>query len=608
MCGIAGILQTNSVITAATIKKMVAVFAHRGPDGEGCWMNPTATVALGHRRLAIIDTSNAAQQPLHYNNRYTIIHNGELYNYMELRHFLQSKGYRFTSAGDTEVIVAAYDYWKQDCLQQFDGMFAFAVWDAQEQELFAARDRFGEKPFYYFTDDNQFLFASEMKALWQAGVPKRINGRAWLNYLALAQTQTNAGETFYEGIAELPAAHYLLYKNKQLTITAYWELEVGTEAISSTKEAIEKFTALFTDAVNKRLRSDVPVGISLSGGLDSSSVAAVIKQLGQQPASFSAVFPGFERDESPYIKEVVSYSGLSNHQVTPTAAGFIADFEKLCYHQEEPFQSASVYTQYKVYELAAANNVKVLLDGQGADETLAGYNQHFNWYWQQLLAAFKWQLYSKERKAAKEKNINTGWTYKNIAAAFLPVAAASQLEQDKINRIKQHAWLAPDFIGAYYSNYFSVQRPAITTLNQALHYHTTQMGLPALLRYADRNSMAHGCEVRLPFLSHELVSFVFSVPASLKIKEGFSKYILRAAMQTQLPASVCWRTNKIGFEPPQELWMQETATQQYIHAAKEKLVAAGILKAGVLQQKIQPHAAHAAENNDWRFLVAAKLL
>lgn len=607
MCGIAGILQTNSVNTEAAIKKMVAVLAHRGPDGEACWMNEAQTVALGHRRLAIIDTSNAAQQPLHYNNRYTIIHNGELYNYIELRHFLQSKGYRFASAGDTEVIAAAYDYWKQDCLQQFDGMFAFAVWDAQEQQLFAARDRFGEKPFYYFKDTALFLFASEMKALWQAGVSKKMNGAAWLSYLALAQTQTHAGETFYEGIAELPAAHYLLYKNNQLTVTAYWQLIETTEKISSS-DAIEKFKALFTDAVNKRLRSDVPVGISLSGGLDSSSIASVIKQLGQQPATFSAVFPGFERDESSYINEIINYSGLRNHQITPTAAGFIADFEKLCYHQEEPFQSASVYTQYKVYALAAANNIKVLLDGQGADETLAGYHQHFNWYWQQLLAAFKWQLYCKERKAAKEKNIHTGWKNKNIAAAFLPVAAATQVAQNKINHIKQHAWLTPDFISTYYSNYFSAQRPAISTLNQALHYHTTQMGLPALLRYADRNSMAHGCEVRLPFLSHELVSFVFSLPAALKIKEGFSKYVLRAAMQTQLPASICWRTNKIGFEPPQELWMKEAATQQYIHAAKEKLVATGILKAAVLQQKIQPHAAHAAENNDWRFLVAAKLL
>jgi asparagine synthase (glutamine-hydrolysing) len=188
------------------------------------------------------------------------------------------------------------------------------------------------------------------------------------------------------------------------------------------------------------------------------------------------------------------------------------------------------------------------------------------------------------------------------------VAAVAQVEQHKTNSIKNNQWLAHDFINAHYNNFFSVQRPAISTLNHALQYHTTQIGLPALLRYADRNSMAHGCEVRLPFLSHQLVSFVFSLPASLKIKEGFSKYILRAAMQTQLPASICWRTNKIGFEPPQELWMKEATTQQYIHAAKEKLVATGILKAGVLQQKIQPHAAHAAENNDWRFLVAATLL
>lgn len=607
MCGIAGILQTNTTNTAATIKKMVAVLAHRGPDGDGCWMNETKTVALGHRRLAIIDTSNAAQQPLYYNNRYTIIHNGELYNYIELRQQLQSKGYQFTSAGDTEVIVAAYDYWKQDCLQQFDGMFAFAIWDAQLQELFAARDRFGEKPFYYYKSNDHFLFASEMKALWEAGVPKKINGAAWLNYLALGQTQTNDGETFYENIAELPAANYLQYKNNQLNIVAYWQLLENTEKISSS-DAIEKFKALFTDAVKKRLRSDVPVGISLSGGLDSSSIVTVIKQLGQQPATFSAVFPGFEKDESSYIKEMTNYAGVVNYPVTPTAAGFIADFEKLCYHQEAPFQSASIYTQYKVYELAAKKNIKVLLDGQGADETLAGYNQHFNWYWQQLLAGFKWQLYNKERKAAAQKQIHTGWTYKNIAAAFLPVAAAAQVEQHNTNSIKNHQWLTPDFINAHYDNFFSVQRPAISTLNHALHYHTTQIGLPALLRYADRNSMAHGCEVRLPFLSHQLVSFVFSLPASLKIKEGFSKYILRAAMQTQLPASICWRTNKIGFEPPQQLWMQEKQTQEYIHAAKEKLVNARILNAQVLQQKIQPHAAHAAENNDWRFLVAATLL
>ncbi|MFM6925283.1 MAG: asparagine synthase (glutamine-hydrolyzing), partial [Ferruginibacter sp.] len=274
MCGIAGILL-HSPNSAAPVhlKKMADTIAHRGPDGEGFWSNEKNTVHLGHRRLSIIDLSSRAAQPMGFANRYQLVHNGEIYNYPEVKTFLQSKGYQFSTQSDTEVILAAYDFWKEKCLQQFEGMFAFAIWDEKEEKLFAARDRFGEKPFYYYEDEGNFIFASEMKALWAIGVDKKVNNKMLLNYITLGHVQNciDKEQTFFDDIYSLPPSHYLTYQpsSGQLSkITKYWSLNKEIKIDISAADAVEKFTELLNGSVKRRLRSDVAVGSSMSGGLD----------------------------------------------------------------------------------------------------------------------------------------------------------------------------------------------------------------------------------------------------------------------------------------------------------------------------------------------------
>jgi asparagine synthase (glutamine-hydrolysing) len=613
MCGIAGIISLNSqLVFKDRLKKMTDAIAYRGPDGEGYWINKSANAGFGHRRLSIIDLSGAAAQPMHYLNRYSIVHNGEIYNYIELRKTLQKKGYSFSSQSDTEVILAAYDCWKEACLQQFDGMFAFAIWDEQEQILFGARDRFGEKPFYFWNDGTQFIFASEMKALWAAGVNKKINEKLLLNYLAVGHTQNAAdiNETFYKNIYTLPPGHYITVKLNAMQVLAvsYWSISRQQEE-QKENNAIDKLHELLINSVKARLRSDVPVGTSLSGGLDSSSIVAIIKPLQQSNAvlkTFSAVFPGFNKDESSHIQIVKEKFQLENYQVIPTAESFIKDFEKLLYHHEEPIGSSSIYAQYKVFEMAKQHNVKVLLDGQGADEILAGYHTYYHWYWQELYKNNK-TLLKQEMFAAGQSGIKEKWNWKNKFAAYLPKITAGALQRREINKIKSNSFINKDFIKQYF-DIESVYKPVVRSLNDMLRFNTSASGLQELLRYADRNSMAHGTEVRLPFLNHTLIEFVFSLPSHFKIHNGRTKWILRKAMEDQLPKEIVWRKDKVGFEPPQKQWMQNEMMQQYIYEAKKKLVKENVLKDIVLNKKIQPQDAHAADNFDWRWLVAANLL
>jgi asparagine synthase (glutamine-hydrolysing) len=616
MCGISGILTTQgNEQPFFPLKKMLQALAHRGPDGENVWQNSEKNVLLGHRRLAVIDTSVAASQPMHYAGRYTIVHNGEIYNYKELRAYLQHQQYSFHSNSDTEVILAAYDFWKEKCLQHFDGMFAFVVWDDKEKTLFAARDRFGEKPFFYFDNDEYFLFASEIKALWAAGVPKNMDERMLLNYLALGFGQNAADKeyTFYKDIWALPPAHYMIYNpaSKKTLIKKYWQL--NTEAVSSISvdEAIEKFTSLFTTSVKNRLRSDVPLGTSLSGGIDSSSVTAVINSL-QQPGiiqkTFSAVFPGFEKDESSYINLVTEKFNTQSHTVTPSAHDLIANFEKLCWHHDEPFISSSIYAQYKVFELANQHNVKVLLDGQGADETLAGYQKYIHWYLQDLLT----HSYAGERKKTitdLQKNQQPfNWGIKNYIAAFLPMHTAMYLERKEYQQVINQPDINTSFLQQHIKGrqWDGIHKMPVTKLNDILYYNTIEFGLEELLRYADRNSMAHGCEVRLPFLNHTLVEFIFSLPGSMKINEGFTKWLLRKTMNDKLPPQIVWRKDKVGYEPPQKNWMDTPILQDYMHEARKKLIDKGVLHNKVLNKKNIAKEAGAANNFDWRYLCAAQ--
>ena len=616
MCGIAGIIQTNGSYTKEHLKKMTDAISHRGPDGEGFWQNESANVLFGHRRLSIIDLSDAAAQPFHYLGRYVILHNGEIYNYIELREELRKKGYSFKTQTDTEVLVAAYDHWKQSCLQQFDGMFAFAIWDEQEKEFFAARDRFGEKPFHYIcTGNNVFLFTSEIKAFWPINAGREFNKKMLFNFLTIGYTDNpdEPQETFYQDVKKLPPASFIKIKFQQglsIDIQKYWDLDPHDQGDDiSDEEAIDKFGDLFKTSVKRRLRSDVPLGTSLSGGLDSSSIAAVIyglKTIDYRLQTFSAIFPGFDKNEEKYIDEITGKFSLRSYKTALSDEEIPTLFQKIIQQQDEPFGSASTLPQSKVFALAKQNNVKVLLDGQGADEILAGYHKYYKWYWQELFRKRKLVI-SGEIKRAKNLGINERFGMNNIIAALFPDFASVFLEkQYLLNALKQED-LTKEFIHlqskeAYYTT------PAIFSLNGVLYFNTCIHGLEELLRYADRNSMAHGREVRLPFLNHELVEFLFSLPSDFKIRDGWTKWILRKTMENRVPSSTAWRQDKIGFEPPQRSWMQLPAMQEMIHEAKKKLVNEKILKAEVMNKKIQPSAAYEKNNYDWKYLVSAQFL
>lgn len=593
---------------------MTDSLAHRGPDGEGLWQNVNRQVLLGHRRLSIIDLSDAASQPMHYLGRYTIIHNGEIYNYIELREELQKKGYSFRTSSDTEVILAAYDHYNEECVERFDGMFSFAIWDEEEQELFAARDVFGEKPFYYSFNGSEFVFGSEMKALWAAGIKRSPNLQMLFNFITIGYTDNpeRPEETFFENIFKLPAASRLYYtpNSKELIIEKYREIDPSVENKTiSDAEALEKFTHLFSASVKRRLRSDVALGSSLSGGLDSSSVVAIASPLTTHRSpltSFTAVFPGFDKDESAFATQVAGQFHLQPHTVNITVNDFVNDWGNFLYFQEEPFGSASAYAQYKVFELAKQQNVKVLLDGQGSDEILAGYHKYYKWYWQELFQKRK-LVKSKELKSARGLGIQEKFTYKNIIASLFPDIASVILEKRYLVNALKQGDLTREFVRlqskeAYYGT------PDNFNLNGVLYFNTCIHGLEELLRHADRNSMAHGSELRLPFLDYELVEFVFSLPSHFKIRHGWTKWLLRQTMTKKLPEAILWRKDKIGFEPPQKEWMRDARVQDMIHESKKKLVKENILNPAVLNRPVITSGSHEGLHSDWRYLASAYYL
>lgn len=557
MCGIAGIFSFKGTVEESQLKAMTDAIIHRGPDGEGHWLNTQKTIGLGHRRLSIIDLSDQGKQPMHFGEgRYTIVFNGEIYNYIELRAMLEKEGYRFVSESDTEVLLAIYDHKKEKCLDDLDGMFAFAIWDARERQLFCARDRFGEKPFHYYHDQRQFVFASEIKQFWAYGIRKSANEQRLQSFLISGDINDHAdpGATFYTSINKLDAAHYMIITlDGQVKTQRYWQINILNPTFKGGPEdAASEFLGLLTESVKIRLRSDVPVGSSLSGGLDSSSIVMLIDRLKENNSEqniFSARFKDFEKDEGKHIEAVVaSCRNVNAYSVWPDQDYFLHNLERVTYHQDEPYMSASIVAQYAVMELAAKNNVTVLLDGQGADEYLAGYQSQYATYLNQLFYhkkeqyGIEYQAYSALHESNPFLNQEDGETMR------------MKLGRIKRKVLKQDMPISND------------------ALRKQLKYDTQVAGLKDLLRYADRNSMAHSREVRLPFLSHKLVEFAFTLPDNFKLRNGWSKYILRLTMQNILPNNICWRKDKIGYEPPQESWLEVPVIRNEIEKASNLFI------------------------------------
>ncbi len=586
MCGIAGIIGNGGQAMLQTrLEKMTGVLAHRGPDGEGHWYSDDQRVALGHRRLAVIDLSEAAAQPMQFLDRFTITLNGEIYNYPELREKLEKKGFRFQTASDTEVLLAMYAAYGEDCLSHLDGMFAFAIYDRLEKRLFCARDRFGEKPFYYCVPEpGALMFASETKALFAAGQPFQENLRMIYYYLAygVVENPYDKSETFFEGVFSLPAAHWLCVDgNGNLTVRKWWQLECRPDPGITSGAAAARIRELLTESVKRRLRADVPVGSSLSGGIDSSSIVSVIDDLlGKGSANqscFSARFDDPLKDEGRYIALLTKQLGIQAYDTWVNVDSFTRDLDKMMWYQEEPMGGPSPVAQWEVMKLAASKKVTVLLDGQGADEVFAGYLHYFRPYLTECYHRNKHQ-FREEKTAFLRRHpdvFQTGLKFR-LEAEIPGILRSFGRIRRRFTTPDYLRDLHPDFAG----NYATLPPPfsSFRSLNETLHYATTVYGLGKLLKLADRNAMAFAREVRLPFLYHELVEYVFTLPADLKLHQGWSKWILRLATQEFLPREICWRPDKLGYEPPAGKWLARPQVKVMITEACSGLEKMQLLK------------------------------
>lgn len=526
MCGISGVFSSYGNPTIEhTVDRMIKSLRHRGPDNIGIWVSENERCGLGHARLSIIDLSPVSNQPMHYLNRYVLVFNGEIYNYLELKEKLITIGYDFHTDSDAEVVLALYDYKGEKCVADFDGMFSLLLYDKTNDELFGARDRFGEKPFYYHKSSDTLYVASEVKAIKAVSSTVQLDLEAIQDYLN-GNGLTSSERTYFSGIETLPPAHYFFFRRGTMDIKRYWSLSPNKQINRiSDIDAIDQFDYLLRKSIRLRLRADVPVGCSLSGGLDSSVLAANLHEFADAPLpTFSARFNS-NLDEGPWISKLTEKLSLPNTQVWPDANGFISELDKLTWHHEFPVRSGSVYAQWCVMRLAKNHGIKVMLDGQGADEYLAGYDELKYYVVWAYYRKFKLVSYLRERRYFK-KTFGAG-TSLGLKHLMDPVL------------------MTFGFRRSIYDNGESLR-------DQSCYYLSEKLG--ELLRFADRNSMAHGVEVRLPYLSAELIEFTLSLNESLIYRNGKSKYILREANKNRLPPETYYRTDKIGFVAPDQKW------------------------------------------------------
>ncbi|HUA00190.1 MAG TPA: asparagine synthase (glutamine-hydrolyzing) [Candidatus Aquilonibacter sp.] len=555
MCGIAGVVGPLRGFSRERFREMRDALSHRGPDDAGLWESPSGCAILGSRRLAILDLSASGHQPMEdRRSGFVIAFNGEIYNYKELSEDLAAKDVAFSSRSDTEVLLKSCEEWGDACLERLNGMFAFAIWDETRQELFAARDRFGEKPFYFYLEPRRELlaFASEIKALVAADLFE-VRPDPSAVYAFLANREIDCGaETMFANVRALPAAHALRFswRNRSLKIWRYWNLNSERELHLPNDRYAEEFVALLRDSVRIRLRSDVPVGSSLSGGLDSSTIVGLVAQENPQSGqeTFSARFSDEALDEGRYIERMVHWAGVRNHATYPDPERLPYEMEALAWHQDEPFYSSSIYSQWCVMRLARDCDVTVLLDGQGGDEVLAGYYSYFSVYYARLFKKlyFPSLLAALCRYLAVHGRNSLPLIFSGLLPAGVRLSGRNLLRPRAIREDFRRQWARPPQ---------SAPRTFRDPVHESLYDSLTRTSLPPLLRYADRNSMAFSREVRLPFLDHRLVEYLFAIPSEQKIDAATTKIVLRNATEGILPEEIRWRTDKLGFSPPEVAWL-----------------------------------------------------
>lgn len=605
MCGIAGIFSLNSTVSPEWIKSMTDIIRHRGPDDSGFlgvhtkankvfelidndskvkgqhlseFSNPV-NLMFGHRRLAIIDVSLSGHQPMSNKGKSIwVVYNGEIYNYIELKEELKLKGYTFETNTDTEVLLASYEEWGEKCVHKFNGMWAFAIYDTKVHSLFIARDRFGVKPLYYWVASaGTFCFGSEIKQFTAfPGWKPRINPQRTYDFLSWGLTD-HSDETLFSGVYQLRPGHLMCldvqdYKadaDGRLPARKWYDLQPGKFS-GNFDEAAAEFKELLTDSVRLRLRADVSVGSCLSGGLDSSSIVCLMNQFlhEKEAASLQKTFSACSNvkrfDESEWINEVIRETEVDAHYVCPPLDKLFAELPAITWHQDEPFASTSIYAQWNVFRLAAQNGVKVMLDGQGADEQLAGYHGYFGPRFAGLLRSGRLiQLWNEIQDTKRLHGYSEFRALMYMANVLLPNVIKQPLRAMNGKTHAAPAWLNMSILGATARDPLADLGNYTDSIQAMSKAQLTATNLQMLLHWEDRDSMAHSIESRVPYLDYRLVEFVLGLPDDFKLANGITKRVQRAGMSGVLPDRIRDRIDKLGFVTPEEVWVREQATDVF---------------------------------------------
>ena len=565
MCGINGYISLNDSSVAedqheavrSKIKLMNDIIAHRGPDSEGIFAeNP---VCFGFRRLSILDLTDDANQPMLSNDRSVVlVFNGEIYNYIEIKQELISKGYQFRTQSDTEVIINSYLEYGFSCVEKFNGMWAFAIYDFRKRILFCSRDRFGVKPFYYYKDKNALLFSSELKALHKSCGLNRANLSKVYEYLAYGY-RINDGETFFENCAELLPGTNMIIENNQVRFQKYYELGLNTFQHDNSLTYQEEYTRTFESAVRLRYRSDVPVGIMLSGGFDSTSIAKVTDNLIEKGElglneihAFTASFPDFSDDETDIVREFVkTCKHIRLHEITVNLKELVTDFEDMIYGFDHPVGMFSTVAHNCLMKKCKERGIKVVLNGQGSDEAYAGYVKYISGIHllDQLLMRdgnFLGEFHSLNNLNGYSKSFLLSQMFKSV----LSLKHSSYLRAKYLE--KTISCLDSEFVNSQYNHYKSDWKFSLKgeNFNRYLLNHITHKTLNNILHREDISSMLESIEIRCPFMDYRLMEFAFSIPNDLRFKNGITKVIQRETIGRMLPDSITKNRRKIGFSTP----------------------------------------------------------
>jgi asparagine synthase (glutamine-hydrolysing) len=572
MCGIFGLMPAALVDAAelhSRVRSGLDLLQHRGPDGQGIWVSSDATVSFGHARLSVIDLATG-DQPMHSAcGRWTIVYNGEVYNYLELRRELGAETFRTTS--DTEAILRAYMQWGPDCVTRLRGMFAFAIWDAHERKLFLARDRFGIKPLYWAQTRAGLYFASEMKALRPFVDEARVNKAALSDYFSF---QFCLGDkTLLDGVSQMPAAHYAVVTPGQAPKPQrYWEVHYDIDYDHSETWFIEQLRALMDDSIRMHLRADVEVGGYVSGGVDSSLVAALAREQnpGRRFQGFHGRFTdGPEFDESQYAQALADERGMQLHVADIGERDFVDNIRKVIWHLDQPTAGPGSFPQYMVSK-KIGEHVKVVLGGQGGDEIFGGYARYLVAYFEQCIkGAIEGTLHNGNYVVTYQSiipNLETLRQYKPMIKEFWAEGLFGERDRRYwrlVNRANTFGdALVPGTIDrdatfAEFQQVFWGQNVGKESYFDAMTHFDFKTLLPALLQVEDRMAMAHGVESRVPFLDHPLVEFAATIPADVKFKDGELKRLLKHVFAHQLPEAINHRKDKMGFPVPLTLWLRQ---------------------------------------------------